>query len=124
MSMEEEIEKFMNGFGKSFERLKHTMEDCRCKCAKMQEQDDENAEIIKDLKDDYNTCMEWAFGKEAPSMTQDEALKKWIKRHPSLPVPRVLQLDLEPPYHISTALLLFDILPHWLEHLEDKSEEE
>lgn len=128
MTLNCEIERFIKGFGDSFEKLKHTIEDCRCKCAKRYEEDEDEDDYsygLKGLRDDYNACMKWAFGEmEDRAMGPRKAMKRWAKLHPSLPIPRILQAEVEPPSALATMLLLFDVMPHWLESLEVAEDEE
>ena len=123
MILDNEIEKFLKGFSNSLEDLKGHFEDCRCKCARKHEaendEEDEDEDILSDLRDDYNACMEWGFGRgEEGALGKGRARKRWAKLHPNLPIPRILQIDFEPAPGIAALLLMFDVMPHWLESLE------
>ena len=112
MNLDDEIEKFIKGFSEEF---KEKMKAYCCPCDGEDEEDEEEEdEKIASIKEDYSSCMQWAF-KSDNAHSRAHALKKWKKNHPDLPVPRVLEADQDMNQHFSSVALVMDIYPLWLE---------
>lgn len=83
------------------------------------EEFDDDCEIAKSLQEDYNAFFTWAIGSNEPTCAKDQMIKKWAKKHPSLPVPRIFQTEVNLGAALSTACLFMDAYPLYLESLED-----
>ncbi len=78
----------------------------------IKEKDDEYeaSDLAQELQRDYESIMEWAFGKEFQSRSREESLNKWKKSHPNLKPPRVLFCDDISPDYV-TMIAMIDIIP-------------
>lgn len=74
------------------------------------DEDDEECPISKELADDYEAVMIWAFGKKYGAISRADSILLWQKLHPKLELPRVLKSEnIQPLFH--GIALLIDIMP-------------
>lgn len=105
MEFEEELKMLINKIADSFEKRFEDKEDC---------DEEEGCEILQSLEDDYNDFLYWATGKVNTTCHKEEAKRVWKKRHPNLPIPRILMSEYSMSSVMSTICLLMDAYPLYL----------
>src|SRR5271170_741205 len=76
------------------------------------EDDDEEMDTeIESLKKDYKDAMAWAFGNERKNVSKEKSIRLWEKRHPDLPMPRIMKSSYDVPNAFCSICLLMDIYP-------------
>jgi hypothetical protein len=84
-------------------------------CDENEEESDEDDEcpISKEIADEYEAIMIWAFGNKYGAISRADSILIWQKLHPKLELPRILKSKHIAPMFHGLALIL-DVLPLYL----------
>lgn len=75
----------------------------------------ERCEYLVSLQKDYKAIFDWAFGSDNEIIRcRNTAREVWTKRHPNLPLPRILMSEETVNPGILTICLITDIYPFYL----------
>lgn len=107
------LETFADDFEELLEGFSKRRSNCGCSCE--EKIIDENAES---LKKDYRECMEWAFGEMESITSKIQGRNLWEKRHPELPVPRILKVGVPIPDAFGVVSMIIDVYPLYLKFKE------
>lgn len=111
--LDEFLETFADDFEELFDGFSKGRSNCACSCE--EEVIDENAES---LKKDYRECMEWAFGKMDGLTSKTQGRNLWEKRHPEIPVPRILKTEVPVSDLFALISMIIDVYPLYLKFKE------
>lgn len=111
MSIEKELEKFLEGFKSLADEL----------LEKTHQKENDDDEVLDQIGKEYDDFMKWAVGSSGfRKQNKDICIANWTMLHPNIPVPRIFFVKKNVNPEINTVALFIDAYAYYL---DEKSQE-